>query len=195
MAAPEPVREKCLQTDVSPLTLHGNHGESMPATLSFEELYHQYVKRIYYFCLTKVGNRAVAEDLAADTFQRAWGAFARVDQRAATLEPWLFRIARNVITDHYRGQRRWLKALINLQSESTHASDVENDMLQHEDVRVAFGALAHLKDRDRTLIGLRAGASLSYAAIGEILGVPERTASKAGQRAFERLRRLAEGGQ
>lgn len=53
---------------------------SHPSTIDnevFTDLYRQHTPSIYNYCLFRVGNHKVAEDLAADIFERAWRARRR----------------------------------------------------------------------------------------------------------------------
>jgi len=70
---------------------------------AFAALYDLYVGRIYAFCAVHSRTREEAEDLTAQTFERALNAIARYETRGAPMSSWLFRIAANLITD--RGRR------------------------------------------------------------------------------------------
>lgn len=72
----------------------------MPA---FQELYERYHPDVYRFALFLTGDHARAEDLAADTFVRAWVARDRIS--VATVRAYLFTIAKNLHRDERRRQR------------------------------------------------------------------------------------------
>jgi RNA polymerase sigma-70 factor (ECF subfamily) len=72
----------------------------MPA---FQELYERYYPDVYRFALFLTGEHARAEDLAADTFVRAWIARDRIT--AATVRAYLFTIAKNLHRDEQRRLR------------------------------------------------------------------------------------------
>jgi len=74
--------------------------------LAFAELYDFYLPRIYGFIARRVGERAVAEDLTAMTFERALGTIRRGDFRNESFGGWLYRVASNAIVDHVRRDRR-----------------------------------------------------------------------------------------
>lgn len=73
---------------------------------AFAELYDFYLPRIYGFIARRVGERAVAEDLTATTFERALGSIRRGDFRNESFGGWLYRVASNAIVDHVRQGRR-----------------------------------------------------------------------------------------
>ncbi len=70
---------------------------------AFAAIYDLYVQRVYAFCLTHSTTREEAEDLTAQTFERALTAMPRYEDHGAPLSSWLFRIAANAAID--RGRR------------------------------------------------------------------------------------------
>src|SRR5262245_10553710 len=74
----------------------------------FAELYGTHTDAIFNYCLYRVGERTIAEDLTADTFERAWRARHRYQSERANTTTWLFTIARRVVIDWQRqnGRRR-----------------------------------------------------------------------------------------
>ena len=62
--------------------------------LEFSRLYATYGRDVFRFALFLSGDPALAEDIASETFIRAWAARERVD--LATVKGYLFAIARNL---------------------------------------------------------------------------------------------------
>src|SRR5690606_4018591 len=75
-------------------------GESGADVLS--GLYEQYYDRVLRYVASRVGSRDIAEDLAGDCFVRAVESFGSFKDRGVPVQAWLFRIAHNLIIDHYR---------------------------------------------------------------------------------------------
>lgn len=69
-------------------------------------LYRAYVQPIYRYMLLRVGDPAQAEDLAAEVFLRVVDGMPRYQRRGLPFGAWLFRIARDRVTDHYRRAAR-----------------------------------------------------------------------------------------
>ncbi|OGO51085.1 MAG: hypothetical protein A2Z32_06765 [Chloroflexi bacterium RBG_16_69_14] len=73
---------------------------------AFGELYDFYMPRIHGFIARRVGDRAVAEDLTATTFERGLGAVRGEGFRNDAFGGWLYRVAANAVVDHVRRDRR-----------------------------------------------------------------------------------------
>jgi RNA polymerase sigma-70 factor (ECF subfamily) len=76
---------------------------------AFGELYDFYLPRLFGFIVRRVGERSVAEDLTATTFERALTAVRRSDFRNESFGGWLYRVAANAVVDHVRNGRRLLR--------------------------------------------------------------------------------------
>ena len=69
---------------------------------AFERLYAEHAQALFGFLSYRTGDRALAEDLLADTFERALRARRRFDRRKASEKTWLYAIALNCLRDHAR---------------------------------------------------------------------------------------------
>ena len=61
---------------------------------------------VHGYLLFLTGDRDVAEDLTAATFEKAFRTWRRFDPRRGTSRAWLCGIARNIALDHFRSERR-----------------------------------------------------------------------------------------
>ena len=71
----------------------------------FAELYRDYLPRVLNYMRVRVGDEALAQDLAATTFERAFAKRGQLRNRDA-FAAWLFRIARNELRQHFRRRGR-----------------------------------------------------------------------------------------
>lgn len=72
---------------------------------AFGEIYDLYLHRMYAFCVTRCSTREEAEDLTAQTFERALAGIGRYDDRGLPLSSWLLRIAANGAANQARGRK------------------------------------------------------------------------------------------
>jgi RNA polymerase sigma-70 factor (ECF subfamily) len=85
------------------------------AATPFAAAYEAYHGAVVGFLFYKTGNLADAEDLAAETFANAWGAWSRY-RDDGKLRSWLFRIAGNLAADWYR--REGVRRTVSLEAAS-----------------------------------------------------------------------------
>src|SRR5690606_15695537 len=74
----------------------------------WDAVYAEQLPRVYNFFRYRLGSDAHAEDLTAQTFEKAWAARARYRRDVAGFSTWLLSIARNVAIDHLRARREHL---------------------------------------------------------------------------------------
>jgi RNA polymerase sigma-70 factor, ECF subfamily len=71
-----------------------------------EQMVAQYSPALYRFAYYQLHDAMLAEDLVAEVFARVVEKVAGYVQGSAPFQAWLFRIARNLVTDHYRSVKR-----------------------------------------------------------------------------------------
>ena len=152
----------------------------------FKELYQQELPRIFNFFRYQVGDDAIAEDLTADTFEKAWRNRDRYQSDLSAFSTWLFTIARRVAVDHYRKQRPIapLEDIAELPSED-HTEDATQ---QREDIARLSILLFRLAERERELVALKYGAGLTNRAIANLIGMTESNVGVTLHRAVQFLR-------
>ena len=153
----------------------------------FEDLYREYLGRIYAFVRAQVGAQADAEDITAQVFMNAYQAYERFEARNTTPAAWLFRIARNATLDHFRahGRRERLRRTIE------HQPVADEDPAQRAEERIQYRALlvrvAALPDRQRDAISLR-HSGLSFEEVGRLMDCSEDAAKMLYHRALKALK-------
>lgn len=73
---------------------------------AFEALFDRYFFEVHRFLLNRLDQAAVAEELAAETFLRAFAARGRYRACGAGARAWLFAIAMNLLRDEARARAR-----------------------------------------------------------------------------------------
>lgn len=71
---------------------------------AFGQLYTRYLEQIYRYIRLRVDDDRVAEDLTEDVFLRAFNALEPYEERGLPFSSFLFRVTKNLLTDHYRRQ-------------------------------------------------------------------------------------------
>src|SRR3712207_5962228 len=98
----------------------------------FERLYRREAQGLYGFLAYRTGDTTLAEDLLADTFERALRARARFDRRKASEKTWLYTIALNLLRDHARRRKTETRALERIPQETPGSVD-ELAAVEHRD--------------------------------------------------------------
>lgn len=73
---------------------------------AFQSLYEEHLPPVYRFVLLKVGDTPLAKDLTAKVLSSAWENIERFQWRQVPFQHWLLKIARDVVVDHWRANRR-----------------------------------------------------------------------------------------
>jgi RNA polymerase sigma-70 factor (ECF subfamily) len=150
--------------------------------MTFEQLYEAYFKDIYRFALWLCHDESEAEDLASETFVRAWAQRHRL--RTETLKAYLLAIARSLFLNN----RRKAKGREELPEElPDEAPDPHRQATARMDLDRIRRMMARLPEPDRVALVLRAEQSLPYAEIARVLEISEGAARVQVHRARRRL--------
>lgn len=142
----------------------------------FELVYKQYYRMIVNYFKKRVNNASISEDLASEVFEKAMNAIDDFKWQGVSLSVWLFRIARNRLTDYYRkvgkvGKDMSLTEIENLfEDEEVSISD---EVEQEENDRVLFDALREFKEDEQYLIYYKFFEDLSNKEIAQIVKISE----------------------
>lgn len=137
----------------------------------WDALYAEQLPRVYNFFRYRVGDGAVAEDLASLTFEKAWRARHRYRRDLGGFGTWLFAIARNVANDHFRARRP--HASLEEADEVAGGATPEELAERRSDFERLGRLLAALPERERELVALKYGAEMTNRAIAKATGLSE----------------------
>jgi RNA polymerase sigma factor (sigma-70 family) len=130
--------------------------------------------RVFGLALTVVRDRGTAEEVAQETFVRAWQHAAAYDSRRGRVSTWLLSIARNLAVDRIRTKRAQPidpEVLMTMQLPSTEIDPEYAGINAHESVRV-HRALATLPVEQRQALLLASFYGRTAREISELEGVP-----------------------
>lgn len=156
------------------------------ATADFEVLYQEELPRVYNFFRYRVGDDQVAEDLTAETLEKAWRNREKYRNDLASFSTWLFTLARRIGTDYYRRHNSTVSL-----DEIASVPDpqvLEDVAQQRADFRRISLLLSRLAERERELVALKYGAGLTNRAITRITGLSESNVSTILHRVHQQLR-------
>lgn len=155
-------------------------------TENFVHLYDAYLDKIYRFLYFRTSHQETAEDLTSQTFLKALDKIKSFDAEKGTFQAWLYRIAHNLLIDHYRSPRKEvdLDHALNISSDSSPEQDTEN-VLATEATRKLLDTLPA---DTQTLVILRIWDELSYAEIAKIMDKSEASLKMQFSRAINVLR-------
>jgi RNA polymerase sigma-70 factor, ECF subfamily len=133
---------------------------------AFHHLYQRYAPDVYRFALWLSGNPAEADDIASETFVRAWTSRSKI--RTETVKAYLFAIARNLYLQDQRQQKRQVSLeLATLETLGGPQAMVEDRLELAEVLR----QLKNLPESDRAALLLRVQHEMPYAEIARVLGI------------------------
>ena len=155
----------------------------------FDRMVHEHQDRVYALGLALTGNRHDAEEVAQDTFLRAYRALVTYPPdriRELKQKAWLHRIALNVVRNRMRGVRPRLVELNG--SEPDHALGPEAGALLRLEMDALAVRVAALPARYRDAVVLRHVQELSYEEAADALGQPVGTVKANVHRGLKLLR-------
>jgi RNA polymerase sigma-70 factor (ECF subfamily) len=153
----------------------------------FEHLYRSTFPRVYAYVASLLRDRAAAEEVTAQTFERAYRKRGGFRPSRGTPEAWVFGIARNAALDELRRRRRRAELAADVEDVwSDRPEEAADRALRRDRVRAAMTVL---DARERELLALKFAAGLSNAEIARVVGVSESNAGTKLHRTLEKLRK------
>ena len=143
---------------------------------------------VYTIIYRMVNDADTSQDLTQDTFIKAFTNIKRV-KNYDHFRPWLCRIARNVVYDFFRKEKRHPTVSLDDVAEITGQQGMERTRKK----MIIQNALSRLSERDRMLLTLAYYQGFTLAEAAEVLEITEDNAKVALHRARKRLREELKG--
>jgi len=150
--------------------------------MTFAQAAEAHLDDVYGYLAWFTGDRAAADDLAGETFERALRLWHRFDPDRGSARTWLCQVARTVALDHFRSEKRRTRR--------------EQLAAQHErfDEHFAEGlspdleaALAALTAGEREVVALRVVLELDAGTAARVLGISPTNCTTRLNRAMKKL--------
>jgi RNA polymerase sigma-70 factor (ECF subfamily) len=152
---------------------------------AWEYLLHSYYPRLQIYIRNRIGDHSTAEDLASQVFEEAVVRIKDYEWRGLPFGAWLFRIARNLSTDHLRKRERRAGVFLQPQEQLPLGHEMEQQ-LQAQQLQQAMLAL---NDEQRQVISLRFMSGLSTEDTGVVLNKSTGAVKAIQHRALRTMRR------
>lgn len=157
---------------------------------AFAEIYERYYQRIYNYIYYRVSDGITAEDLCSEVFIKAMEAIESYTFQGVPFSAWLYRIAGNLVIDHYR--RRPSQPEMSWEdgrplTMDDNPSDRLEQKFDHQELRRAIQGLT--ADQQQVII-LKFVDGLSNSEVAQILGKSEGAVKSLQHRALASLGRL-----
>lgn len=153
----------------------------------FAPLYDRYFRPIFLFVLRRCGDRDRAGDLTQQAFIKAMQALPRYESRGVPFKAWLYRIALNEVRMFHRSHKGRVNMDLGI-AETRMLLEDAGQPEQEERMRLLEGALARLREESAAMIEMRYFDGMSFAEMGQVLGISEDAAKMRTHRVLGSLR-------
>lgn len=153
------------------------------------ELYDQYAPLIYAYLYRRVHNAQLAEDLTGEVFVRVLQAIQSEQFWHTSFRRWLYRIAHNLLVDHYRRQPPVPMLALDEQLVAAQG-DPDSALAEKLSRQDLLAAISQLTPDQQQVLVLRFGEGLAAREVAEIMGKSVGAVELLQHRALTALRRI-----
>jgi RNA polymerase sigma-70 factor, ECF subfamily len=157
---------------------------------AIRQLYSHHAKALHSYVLRFCQDGASADDIVQETFIRAWRHLPQLRADGRPIRPWLFRVARNLLTDADRAAR---SRPVTVPASSADGPGDDSGLSQVLDQQLVSDALRQLSPAHRTVLVETFYRGGSTATVARQLGIPAGTARSRLHYALEALRQHLQG--
>lgn len=150
----------------------------------FEALYTRYIDKIYNYFWYRVGHdQDVAEDLAQETFVRAYQALSRFKVTKKSYLSYLLAIAHNLLINHYRKPQP-----ISIEATGVDVpEEIWSDIETKDNIRSMWRAIQQLPSKEQDILYLKYQRGYKISEIAKIVGKSENAVKLTLSRARKKL--------
>jgi RNA polymerase sigma-70 factor, ECF subfamily len=162
---------------------------------AMDRLYNLYADKVFRYLYARLGQREIAEDLTADVFVRMLQVMPRFEVNSArpvaSFSSWLYRIAGNLLRDHYRRQSHRNHADLTDHADlALDAPALAQRVVAEEDCQELMGAVSLLNEEQKSVVHYRFGEKMSVQEVAGVMGKSEGAIKALQHRALMALRRI-----
>jgi len=165
---------------------------------SFSVLYDEHIKSIYRFIYFKVNSKEEAEDLASETFLKAWSYLSKIENsnKVHNFKAFLYQIANNLIIDFYRKKSLLPISLNDGEWEEANIPDIRlsglDQIKKEDDAAELKKAFKKIPENYSSVVIWYYLEELAIPEIAQILGKSEGTVRVTIHRALKALKKALE---
>jgi len=135
--------------------------------ISIEQIYTDYSGKVMAYIRARIRNKADAEDLLSEVFEKIMKKIEGFDPEKASLNTWIFTVTRNTVIDHYRRSRPGEELDENL----SDGIELDEDLLNGETLGELAAALRRLPEQMRDIIVLRYYDGKPLTEVAQLMGL------------------------
>ena len=157
---------------------------------AFASLYEMHYDRIYRYVSFKCGSAGDAEDLTGEVFLKMLESIHQFEFRGFPFTSWLYRIAHNVVMDHFRRKGRRPTVPLDDAERVAGAAHSEMEWRAHVSwtMNEVVNAMDCLTDLQREVVTLRFAGGLSIAETAKAVGRKENAVKALQHAGIKKLR-------
>lgn len=153
--------------------------------LDWDDIYQSMLPKLFNYFLYRTRDEKIAEDLSSITLERTWSNKWRYRSDLASVQSWIFGIARNVFREYLREYRKSSSRSIPLEPEDSQPDLFDRNKF---DTKIQLKRLVSmLPEKEQELVALKYGAGLNNRKIAKLLHLSE---SNVGTRLFRTVESL-----
>lgn len=153
----------------------------------FSEIYDKYIGKIYRFIFLKVSTEEIAQDLCSETFLKGWEMFKQ--EKIDNPQAFLYRIAHNLVIDHYREKGRTQVVSADCVSIIDPSPKIEDKAILDSDINQIKLGITNLKEDYQNVIIWHYLDDLPICEVAKLLDRSEEATRVLLHRALESLKK------
>ncbi len=164
--------------------MHSRYMDQDSKEKVFIQSFSEYGDAIFRFCMVKVSNSELAEDMTQEVFTRYWQ-YLRDDKTMTNTRSFLYTIANNMAKDWYKKKKA--DSLDEKMESGVVPKDISADPETTAEYQEVLGLIEDMEEKDKEVLLLTYVEELAPKDIAEILGETANTISVRLNRATKRL--------
>lgn len=156
----------------------------------FKPLYERYYHDIFLFIHKRTGEEHISADVCSKVFFKAMEKINKYTFKGVPFSAWLYRIASNEVSQHYRTQSKKRVVSIEVNQVSDLADEMSYDFNKDNMQALLTSCLNELSESDLNIIELRFFDQKPFKEIAEILGITESNAKVKTYRITKKMKNI-----